>query len=430
MPALTRDTVSGEALLILQNIRENHRLGRSNKLAEVRGAVAPTVSLEFDTYFFFLRKFHYLSLDRDAQLRLTEEGERVVEGEAVGRFAEQVGNFFADRLAAAAVPPPPALNDFHIDEAPSGSFPRPAAASVLAASLSTLPAGSVMGAGKGTDLDLRYTKFDPIGSGPIGTVFRGRNNALGLDVCVKELKDLFGYFSFLQRSEIIKRLKRELCTQAQVRHPGVVAVLDQNTDVARPYFVTELLGGSLRAQLEAVGERGLPVGATIRHFLQMVYALREAHRIGLTHHNLKPENVLFDAWGNVKLGDFGLARVIEVDTSKGMPQVIVGTGGVVYMAPELISRGKEPGPAADVYSLGILLYEMLTGRLPGRRSPLPSEVNDEVPAKLDPIFDRMTQDRPEARYPDFDALLDDFYGAFSEGEYLARGDLVLWSSAE
>jgi serine/threonine protein kinase len=105
----------------------------------------------------------------------------------------------------------------------------------------------------------------------------------------------------------------------------------------------------------------------------------------------------------------------------------VGTGGMGYMSPELISRSKEVGPTADIYGLGILLYEMLTGQLPGRRSPLPSEVNAQVPKALDNIFDKMTQDRKDARYPDFDAMLDDFYKAFPAKEYLVKGDIILWS---
>jgi eukaryotic-like serine/threonine-protein kinase len=456
MPSLTRDTLCGEALFILRNLWENQRMGRSNKLGEVKSTLEPAVSLEFDTYFFFLRKFHYIAMDREAQLRLTDEGAQVVEAQTLDRFTEEVGTFFADHFLlgdegtqlgeveineAPSNAPPVPVTDFNFEESvapprkktPSsfedatparaevpdlrgGAFPPPPS-----------PSPAAFNTAKGTDLDQRYVKFDSIGSGPLGTVFKGRHNALGLEVCVKELKDIFGYFSFLQRGEVVKRLKKELCAQAQVRHPGVVAVLDQNTEVARPYFVMELLGGSLREQLDPVVDKGLPWSQALRYFLQMVYALRAAHRCGLYHHNIKPENVLFDGWGNTRLGDFGLSRVIEVDASKGMPQVIVGTGGMAYMAPELVSRGKDPAASADVYAVGILLYEMLTGQLPGRRSPLPSEVNSEIPAKLDPIFDKMTQDRREARYPDLDAVLDDFYDAFSEGEFLARGDLVLWS---
>jgi serine/threonine protein kinase len=324
-------------------------------------------------------------------------------------------------------PPPPPADDLPHVTAPElrGGFPPPPpppAPLPLTAAVAVAPP-----APKGQDLDLRYQKNEQLGSGPLGTVFKGKHNALGLDVCVKELKDIFGYFSFLQRGEVIKRLKKELCAQAQVRHPGVVQVVDQNTDVARPYYVLELCKGNLREKLDASGQKGLSVPLAIRYFLQLAYALRAAHQQGLTHHNIKPENVLFDAYGNAKLGDFGLSRVIEVDQTKGMPQVFVGTGGMGYMSPELISRAKDAGPSSDVYGLGILLYEMLTGQIPGRRSPLPSEINPEVPAKLDPIFDKMTQDRKDSRYPDFEAVFDDFYTAFGDKTYLNKGDLLLWS---
>ena len=501
LQAINRDTVSGEALFILKNLRENGRLGRSNKLADVKSALEPAVSLEFDTYFFFLRKFHYIAMDREAQLMLTETGERVVEGAQLEKFAGEVGDFFSDQLlppeeqtqasgvhlsdlladlhgepnpdadknANPLKPPPlPALDsedlgDFlsssehalptppqppsrprssreragNAEESPgAGSAVTPAPGGASAQSSYTLRVdmmevkretpGAL--AVRGQDLDLRYVKYDQVGQGPLGTVHKGKHNALGLEVAIKELKDIFGYFSFLQRSEVIKRLKRELCAQAQVRHPGVVQILDQNTDVARPYFVMELLRGSLREKLDAGAGKGIPVHFAIRTFLQLSYALRAAHQQGLFHHNIKPENVLFDQYGNARLGDFGLARVIEVDASKGMPQVFVGTGGMSYLAPELIGKStKDAGSGADVYGLGILLYEMLTGNIPGRRSALPSEVNSEAPSKLDPIFDKMTQDRRETRYPDFDGMLEDFYGAFSDGEFLVRGDLVLSS---
>lgn len=425
---LNRDTVSGEALFILKNLRDNLKQGRSNKLAEVKTSLEPAVSLEFDAYFFFLRKFHYIAMDREAQLKLTDSGERVVDGADLDRFSGEVGEFFSEQLAPVDEPisdgPLPFdtdnLNDLSVETADLSPPPTPAPARPLRRAPAPAPAEP------GADLDGRYTKGEAIGSGPLGAVHKGRHVALGTEVCIKELKDIFGYFSFLQRGEVLKRLKRELCAQAQVRHPSVVAIVDQAVDGARPYVVMELLGGSLRDRLDRAGGRSLPVAQSIRTFLQLSYALRAAHASGLTHHNLKPENVLFDGYGNAKLGDFGLSRLIEVEPGKGMPQVFVGTGSLSYLAPELITR-KDAGPAADVYGLGILLYEMLTGGIPGRRSPLPSEVNSEVPSKLDPIFDKMTHDRRESRYPDFDAMLDEFYGAFSDGEFLHRGDLVLSS---
>lgn len=463
--AMTRDKVSGEALFILQTLRDNQRLGRSNKLADVKSTLEGSVSIEFDSYFFFLRKFHYIAMDREAQLKLTDQGDRVVEGDALDRFAGEITEFFGDQLSHEGVgdgtllqapePPPfPAATDIVLEASPMSSTrgrrpPPPPSEEMPHVTAPEVRGGDMRGAyvpppppaplpltaavsmpsptPRSQDLDLRYQKGDQLGSGPLGTVFKGRQNALSLDVCVKELKDIFGYFSFLQRGEVIKRLKKELCAQAQVRHPGVVQVLDQNTDVARPYFVMELCQGSLREKLDQAAGKGLSVPLAIRYFLQMVYALRAAHQTGLTHHNIKPENVLFDGYGNARLGDFGLSRVIEVDQSKGMPQVFVGTGGMGYMSPELIARAKDPGLTSDVYGLGILFYEMLTGQLPGRRSPLPSEINADVPASLDPIFDKMTQDRKESRYPDFEAVLDDFYAAFPDKTYLQKGDLLLWS---
>jgi hypothetical protein len=470
---MTRDKVSGDALFILKSLRENTRLSRSNKLADVKMSLESSVSLEFDSYFFFLRKFHYIAMDREAQLKLTDQGERVVDGDAVEKFAGEVGSFFAEQIGGGGgesaddfektfmqtaqppatdiilesnpMPQPPSrgggrkspddLPQMPHVTAPASGFggppPPPAPQPLPLTAVASGPSG-VMNAPRsggmgGQDLDLRYQKLEQLGQGPLGTVFKGKHNALGLDVCVKELKDIFGYFSFLQRGEVIKRLKKELCAQAQVRHPGIVQIIDQNTDVARPYFVMEVCRGSLREKLDASQGKGIPVPLAIRYFLQLAYALRASHQLGLTHHNLKPENVLFDAYGNAKLSDFGLSRVIEVDQTKGMPQVFVGTGGMGYMSPELIARSKDVGPSSDVYALGILLYEMLTGQIPGRRSPLPSEINAECPAKLDPIFDKMSQDRKDTRYPDFEAVFEDFYAAFGDKSYLAKGDLLLWS---
>jgi eukaryotic-like serine/threonine-protein kinase len=447
--AITRDTVSGEALFILKNLRENGRLGRSNKLADVKTALEPAVSLEFDAYFFFLRKFHYIAMDREAQLRLTDTGERVVEGNELDRFSGEVGEFFSEQLVPADEPlgasypvemetSVPALEHVTVETAvpqtpaaPPSNTPIPRAiprrTTTAVDGVAAVDGRAGATGSKTGDGDLRYTKFDAIGSGPLGTVYKGRQNSLGTEVAVKELKDIFNYFSFLQRSDVVKRLKTELCAQAQVRHPGVVSILDQNTDVGRPYLVMELLRGNLRERLDATGGKGLPVPLAVRIFLQLSYALRATHAQGLTHQNIKPENVLFDSYGNAKIGDFGLSRVIEIDSGKGMPQVYVGTGSLSYLAPELIVKAKDAGAAADVYGVGILLYEMLTGAIPGRRSPLPSEVRTDAPSKLDLIFDKMTHDRREARYPDFDAMLEEFYGAFSEGEYLGRGDLVLSS---
>src|SRR5262245_47848408 len=339
---LNRDTVSGEALFILKNLRDNSKQGRSNKLAEVKTALEPAVSLEFDAYFFFLRKFHYIAMDREAQLKLTDSGERVVDGSDLDKFSGEVGEFFSEQLAPVDEPISDGALPFETENVSDELSVETADLSPPSTPAPAAPARPIRraapAADAGTDLDGRYTKGEAIGGGPLGSVHRGRQVALGTEVCIKELKDIFGYFSFLQRGDVLKRLKREICAQAQVRHPAVVTILDQSVDGARPYVVMELLHGSLRARLERAGAKGRPVSDSIRTFLQLSYGLRAAHASGLTHHNLKPENVLYDVYGNASLGDFGLSRVIEVEPGKGLPQVFVGTGSLSYLAPELITR--------------------------------------------------------------------------------------------
>src|SRR5215470_8876281 len=192
---LNRDTVSGEALFILKNLRDNSKQGRSNKLAEVKTALEPAVSLEFDAYFFFLRKFHYIAMDREAQLKLTDSGERVVDGADLDRFSGEVGEFFSEQLAPVDEPisdgPLPFDTDSATDDLPVETADlTPPPAPVSAAPARPLRRAPAAPEG-GTDLDGRYTKADAIGGGPLGSVYKGRHVALGTEVCIKELKDIF-----------------------------------------------------------------------------------------------------------------------------------------------------------------------------------------------------------------------------------------------
>src|SRR5690606_10984918 len=198
--------------------------------------------------------------------------------------------------------------------------------------------------------DSRFERGEELGSGPMGTVYAGEQVSLGVPEAIKEFKDIFGYFSFLQRNEVISRLEQELRAQASLQHPSVVRVLERNVEVERPYFVTERLASNLREKLTDAGEEGLDVKWAIRAFLQTAYALRAAHAAETTHHNLKPENLLLDAQGNVHLSDFGLSRILEVDAN--LPQVFLGAGGMPYLAPELLAREQDAGVGADVYGLG------------------------------------------------------------------------------
>jgi serine/threonine protein kinase len=117
--------------------------------------------------------------------------------------------------------------------------------------------------------------------------------------------------------------------------------------------------------------------------------------------------LLIDGYGNLKVSDFGFARIVERDHAV-IRQVYVGMGNVAYMAPELYT---DPGSASvqgDIYALGIIFYEMLTRKLPGRRSPMPSQIISELPTAIDDIFDKMTRDARTERYATVDEILEDF----------------------
>ncbi|MDR0965608.1 MAG: serine/threonine protein kinase [Myxococcales bacterium] len=252
----------------------------------------------------------------------------------------------------------------------------------------------------------RYARYDALGKGPLCTVFRGRHSALGIDVAIKELQEIVGYLAFLSREALLDRLQKCLMLQASLRHPCITSVLDIDLTAARPYFVLEFCpGGNLRQKLEACGGEGLELEEGLRSFGQLLHALQFMHAQGLTHGNLKPENLLFDRFGNTKLSDPGHAQLTQLDSDKGQPRLFIGTGGLDYVCREKL-RGVDSGAAeearlgitADLYGAGVLLYEMLTGHLPGVRAPLPSEVNKHVPASLDTIFERLTTGIAASRF--------------------------------
>lgn len=256
-------------------------------------------------------------------------------------------------------------------------------------------------------LDGRYRRFGAIGSGALATVYRGEAVSIRREVAIKELREIFSYFTPVQRAEIVRKLERVVAEHARISHPNVVQILDQSTGREYPYFVTELAhGGSIRRLVSA--EKPPAPGVVLAYFIQVCHGLKTAHALGIVHRAIKPENVLFDVNGNAKLGDFGLASVVDRPPGQS-GHVFIGMGSVGYMAPEQFQDPRQADSRTDIYSLGILLYELCTGRLPGRRSPMPSEVRTDLPKGVDDVFDRMTQDDPDERYPLVEAILDDLY---------------------
>ncbi len=254
-----------------------------------------------------------------------------------------------------------------------------------------------------------YERIEEVGSGGIGTVYRGRQIRLDRDVAIKEIREIFNVFAGVQRDDIIARFETIIQTQAGLNHPNIVQIIDAETDGEYPISVMELApNGNLRRLIEH-GDRP-PLKVSLKYFLQMLHALNTAHDQGVIHGSLKPENVVLDQAGNAMLSDFGIAKIVEREGG-GNNQVYVGVGSVAYMSPEQFQNPNLATVQSDIYSLGIMFYEMLTGKVPGRRSPMPSSFYPDIPRALDDIFDQMSMDREEDRYGSVEEVIADFYGA-------------------
>jgi len=255
------------------------------------------------------------------------------------------------------------------------------------------------------DIEQRYEKLASIGSGGMGTVYRARQVALNREVALKEIRDLFGFFSEDQRNEIVRRFTDVVRAWGNLAHPNILPIHDVNLWTEFPNVVTELApNGSARRLINDAEE--IPVELVFKYLLQTLHALRAAHAQRVYHRGLKPEQLLIDGYGNVKVSDFGFTRIVERDHAV-IRQIYVGMGNVAYMAPELYSDPLLSGPQGDIYALGIIFYELLTRKLPGRRSPMPSEINKSLPKGIDDVFDRMTRDSRAERYATVDDILDD-----------------------
>ena len=247
----------------------------------------------------------------------------------------------------------------------------------------------------------RYRLVELVGQGGMATIYRAQDGQLSRDVAIKNLRGEYG-----ADAAFVVRFRREAQAAAQLNHPNVVAVFDYGTDLVGPYIVMELVtGGDLAAVLR---ERGrLPPTAAARIGQQIGDALDAAHARGIVHRDIKPSNVLLSSGGRVKVADFGIAQAFsEAQLTLTAPGMTMGS--VHYFSPEQ-ARGEVVTTASDIYSAGLVLYEMITGqrafmgdsaaavamaRLTGQ-VPSPAAVRRDVPMPLDAIVRWALQ--PDAR---------------------------------
>ena len=258
-------------------------------------------------------------------------------------------------------------------------------------------------------LNQRYKVISQIGSGGMALVFKAQDLSLGRMVAIKVLRE-----RFTGDAQFLDRFLHEARAAANLAHPNIVTVHDFGEDAGRYYMVMEYIEGqNLKSILHNSGP--FSVDRTLDFTTQICAGVGYAHRAGLVHCDIKPHNVLVTPEGKVKVTDFGIARALI--SIKPNEQNEIVWGSPQYFSPEQ-AAGESPTPASDVYSIGIVLYEMLTGRLPFqaespqalammhlRDEPPPlSLYNPAVPEALERIIRKVLAKEPAARYRTADQL--------------------------
>jgi eukaryotic-like serine/threonine-protein kinase len=200
----------------------------------------------------------------------------------------------------------------------------------------------------------RYEISHLLGAGGMGRVYLARDRSLSREVALKVLDERHA-----DNPEFVERFRREAKAAASLSHPNIVTVYDAGEDDETPYMAMERVpGGTLKSRLR---ERGaLPPRVAAGVAFEVANALAAAHEKDIVHRDIKPENVLVTDRGHAKVGDFGIARAA---TATAITETNFILGSVRYLSPEQ-AKGEDVGPPSDLYSLGIVLYEMLTGRVP------------------------------------------------------------------
>jgi hypothetical protein len=256
----------------------------------------------------------------------------------------------------------------------------------------------------------RYEIEELVGTGGMSSVYRARDRVLERAVALKVLHEQYS-----SDSEYVERFRREARAIARLNHPNIVTVIDRGEFEGRQFIVFEHVPGeNLKEVVEREGP--LPVAQALALTHQVARGLAYAHEHGVVHRDVKPQNVLLDETGTAKVTDFGIARSLEPGDALTESGTLLGTSD--YIPPEQAS-GQSVDERSDQYSLGVLLYELLTGEVPypadnfmavamrHLRDPVPSvrARRPNVPARVDAIVTRAMAKRPQERFPSTAAMM-------------------------
>ncbi len=243
-----------------------------------------------------------------------------------------------------------------------------------------------------------YEILGIIGKGGMGSVYKAKQLSLNRLVAIKVLKS-----EYASQKDFILRFNREAEVLAKLSHPNIVPIIDKGSQNGIFYFVMEYIDGETLRQKLRHGK--LRLDEAIKYTLQILRAISFAHKQNVIHRDLKPENVLIDSAENVRIADFGLADIVGAQNDYSLTGSGMAMGTAHYMAPEQRRDAKRVDKRADIFSLGITLYEMLAGEVPQGNFKRICQIRSDVNPSIDLVIEKAISSRAQDRFQSADEMM-------------------------